>query len=59
MEKQEFLDLMNDIGTCEDDVQRRELIASAIEGASVDYDSLAELTTSNKTLTEDKSLSPS
>lgn len=53
MEKQEFLDLMNNIGTCEDEVQRRELIASAIEGASADYDSLAELTTKNENLTSD------
>ena len=53
MEKQEFLDLMNSIGTCEDEVERRELIASAIEGASSDYDSLAELTTKNETLTSD------
>ena len=53
MEKQEFLDAMNNIGTCEDDVQRRELIATLIEGASTDYDNLAALTETNQKLTDD------
>lgn len=53
MEKQEFLDAMNNIGTCEDEVQRRELIASVIESASSDYDNLATLTETNQKLSDD------
>lgn len=51
MEKQEFLNKITAIGSCDDDVQRRELLSQLSEEASKDYDNIATLTESNKTLT--------
>ena len=52
MEKQEFLNKITEIGTCDDDVKRRELLAELSEEAGKDYDNIATLTASNKTLTD-------
>lgn len=51
MEKQDFLNRLSEIGTCEDEVQRRELIASLQDDASKDYDNLTSLTEENSNLT--------
>ena len=53
MEKQDFLNRIAEIGTCTDDVQRRELLSQLSEEATKDYDNLATLTETNKTLTSD------
>ena len=53
MEKQEFLNRVTAIGSCDDDVQRRELLTQLSEEASKDYDAMATLTETNKTLTND------
>lgn len=51
MEKQEFLDLITSIGTCEDEVQRRESLATLSEKASELFDANAKFTEDNKNLT--------
>lgn len=38
MEKQDFLNTVTQIGTCEDDVQRRTLLATLQEEVTKDYD---------------------
>lgn len=53
MEKQEFLSRISAIGSCDDDVQRRELLAQLSDEASKDYDNLATLTETNATLMND------
>lgn len=53
MEKQEFLTRMTAIGTCDDDVQRRELLSALSEEVGKDYDNLATLTDRNKSLLDD------
>lgn len=53
MEKKDFLDRIVEIGKCEDDVQRRDLLSKLSEEASKDYDNLKTLTESNETLTKD------
>lgn len=53
MEKQDFIEALTNIGTCEDDVERRELIASLQEEAEKDYDTLSALTTQNEGLVAD------
>ena len=53
MEKQEFLNRITAIGSCDDDVQRRELLSQLSEEASKDYDNLATLTENNQTLIND------
>lgn len=53
MEKQDFLNRVTEIGKCDDDVQRRELLTQLSEEASKDYDAMATLTETNKTLTND------
>lgn len=53
MEKQEFIEALTQIGTCEDDVQRRELITALQDEAVKDYDSLSAMTEQNATLTAD------
>lgn len=50
MEKQEFLERIVAIGSCDDDVQRRELLSQLSDEASKDYDSIATLTETNTTL---------
>ena len=53
MEKQEFLNRITAIGSCDDDAQRRELLTQLSEDASKDYDNLATLTETNQTLLND------
>lgn len=53
MEKQDFLNKLTEIGSCDDDVQRRELLAQLSEEASKDYDNLSTLTATNQTLVND------
>ena len=56
MEKQDFLNRISEIGTCEDDVQRRELLSALSEEASKDYDNLATLTETNTNLSNDNEM---
>lgn len=51
MKKSEFTDKIREIGTCEDEVQRRTLLAELEEDAAKDYDELERLGTENQTLT--------
>ena len=51
MEKQEFLDRLDEIGTCEDDVTRRTLLTEIRESVSEVFDSNADLTDKNSKLT--------
>lgn len=53
MKRQEFIDKLKEIGTCDDDVQRRTMLADLETEVSKDYDNLETLTTTNATLTED------
>ena len=53
MEKQDFLNRITEIGSCDDDVKRRELLAQLSEEASKDYDALNSLTETNETLKND------
>jgi hypothetical protein len=53
MDKQEFIEALTNIGTCEDDVERRTLLADLQEKAGADYDTLQTLTNSNNQLTKD------
>lgn len=52
MKKSEFTDKIKAIGTCEDEVQRRALLAELEEDAAKDYDELERLGTENQTLTQ-------
>ena len=52
MLKDEFLSRLTAIGSCDDDVERRELLSQLSEEASKDYDNLATLTETNQTLTD-------
>lgn len=56
MEKQDFLNRISEIGTCEDDVQRRELLSALSEEASKDYDNMSTLTETNKNLSSDNEM---
>ena len=53
MEKQEFLNMIQEIGTIEDDVERRGRLAELSEEVSKDYESLETLTAENETLIKD------
>ncbi len=53
MEKQEFLNRITEIGSCDDDVQRRELLSQLSEEVSKDYENLSTLTETNATLMND------
>lgn len=50
MLKDEFLKLITDIGQCEDDVERRNMLATLSEEVTKDYDTLDTLTSDNETL---------
>lgn len=52
MLKQELLDKLTEIGTCEDDVQRRDIIAQLTDNVGADYDRFATLEDENKNLTQ-------
>lgn len=53
MDKQQYLDTLTEIGTCEDATRRRELLANLHTESSTLFDNNAALTTANKTLTDD------
>lgn len=53
MTRQEMLDALTNIGTCEDDIERRGLIATLQDSLGEDYDELDNLRTTNATLTSD------
>lgn len=53
MDKSAFIEAIKNIGTCEDDTQRLELLSALNEEVSKDYDKLTELETSNEALTTD------
>lgn len=53
MDKVTFQNKIKEIGTCEDEMQRRELLTQLEEAVSPDYDRLTELETTNETLTSD------
>lgn len=52
MERQEFLDTLTQIGTCEDEATRRQLLTSLQDETTKLFDSNATLTETNSTLTE-------
>lgn len=52
MEKQKVIEMITEIGTCEDDATRRSMLADLQEGLTADYDSFAESTTKNEELTK-------
>lgn len=53
MDKVTFQNRISEIGTCEDDAQRRELLTQLQEEVNGDYDRLTELETTNNQLTSD------
>ena len=53
MDKITFQNKISEIGTCEDEVQRRELLAQLQEEVVGDYDRLSDLETTNSQLTSD------
>lgn len=50
MDKQEFLDTLTRIGTCEDETERRTMLASLNSEASTLFDNHATLTSENESL---------
>lgn len=50
MEKQEFLQKITEIGSCEDDVVRRSMLAELSEEVGKDYDNLSTLSEDNTNL---------
>ena len=52
MDKTTLISKITEIGTCEDETQRRELLTQLQEEAGTDYDRLAQLETDNATLTQ-------
>lgn len=53
MDKVTFQTKISEIGTCEDDATRRELLTQLQEEVNGDYDRLTELETTNSQLTSD------
>lgn len=53
MTKDELNAAIQAIGTCEDEAQRRDLLAQLSENAGADYDQLAEITGERDRLAED------
>lgn len=53
MDKQNFLDTLTQIGTCEDETQRRDMLATLNTEAGTLFDNNAELTSQIETLTSD------
>lgn len=53
MDKTAFISKITEIGTCEDEVQRRQLLTDLSEECEKDYDMLSELTEKNKNLVTD------
>lgn len=54
MGKDDFLKTLTDIGTCEDETQRRTMLASLNTEATTLFDNFASLTQQNETLKKDK-----
>lgn len=50
MTKQEYTERLQAIGTCEDETQRRDMIAALIEDGGSDYDSFESTTAERDTL---------
>ena len=50
MEKQDFLQKITEIGSCEDDVQRRSMLAELSEEVGKDYDNLSALSEDNENI---------
>ena len=53
MDKDTLISRITEIGTCEDEAHRRELLTQLQDEASADYDRMTELETSNSNLTND------
>lgn len=53
MDKVTFQSKISEIGTCEDETTRRELLAQLQEEVNGDYDRLTDLETTNSQLTSD------
>lgn len=53
MDRQEFLNTLTEIGTCENEVERREKLSSLHDEVEKLYTDNETLTTQNKTLTDD------
>lgn len=53
MLKEDFTTRMAEIGSCEDDVERRTLIANLTKDVETDYDERDSLTQQNKQLADD------
>lgn len=53
MDKQEYLDTLTQIGTCEDETQRREMLATLNTESSTLFDNNAALTSQIESLTTD------
>lgn len=53
MDKTTLISKITEIGTCEDEATRRELLTQLQEEAGSDYDRLAQLETDNTNLTND------
>ena len=51
MDKAQFLSKIQEIGTCEDDAQRRALLAEVNDGISEVFDNVDSLTETNNSLT--------
>lgn len=52
MDKQAFLDTLTQIGTCEDETQRRDMLATLSGEATTLFDNHATLTSQNESLTQ-------
>lgn len=53
MKKEDFINRITEIGTCTDDVNRRELLTQLREEVEKDYDNLSSLEETNKNLSND------
>lgn len=53
MDRQQMIDRITEIGTCEDDAARRTLLAEFRQEAENDYNQLESLTATNQSLTAD------
>lgn len=53
MNKEEYLAKLTEIGTCDDDVARRTLLAELVDEGAKIYDDFDEVTASNKKYMED------
>lgn len=53
MDKSELLDRITQIGSCEDEATRRELLTQLSEGCEADYDRFATIEATNTQLKED------